>query len=673
MLDDEHPFLPRHKMKNPRNTILAIVATGLLAGCGDHTANPTLLSPRAASHDDAFVPVAVYPPWVDSSAVGASANRVSTSGKLANSLSPLAGPNFILTSAPSLVLNGSFELNAVAGSRVFTDWTTNDLGSGFWAVEAGTSYAGFTVAAPTVGSFAAMTQQPGPGSHVLYQDVTLPAGASTLSFDIAVFNRAGSFISPASLDENAGPNQQARVDIMNPSAPLRDVGAGVRRNVFQTHPGDPLLEPYRHITADLSDFAGQTIRIRFAEADNQLFIQTGVDNVQIVSSDATPPTVTPVISGTLNASGWYTSDVTVSWSVVDAESTPSACAATTITTGTAGQVVTCTSTSAGGSTTASVTIKMDKTIPTVAGSVTSGTSGANGWYTSPIGVTWNISPAGVSGQSQSPDCANTTLSTSTAAFAFTCTVTTTAGVSSAQGTVNVKLDTSAPVVDGAASGLLGNNGWFRGDVNVAFTTSDPTSGVASTSGCAATSLTTDNAGVTNVCSAINGAGLSASKSITVKRDATNPLIGYTGNAGAYTADQTVAITCSASDATSHLASTTCANISGPAYTFTLGGAANTFSAQATDNAGNSSSASTSFTVALTCQSMYPLITRFVSGDKWPKQLTGRMDNICDKVAKDNPSEDEQVKNFLKELDRAVQDGAVSASNAAILSRLVQLL
>ncbi|MCO5176876.1 MAG: right-handed parallel beta-helix repeat-containing protein [Thermomicrobiales bacterium] len=39
--------------------------------------------------------------------------------------------------------------------------------------------------------------------------------------------------------------------------------------------------------------------------------------------DTTAPTITPTISGTLGESGWYTSDVDVSWSVVDAESTVS--------------------------------------------------------------------------------------------------------------------------------------------------------------------------------------------------------------------------------------------------------------------------------------------------------------------------------------------------------------
>jgi hypothetical protein len=77
---------------------------------------------------------------------------------------------------------------------------------------------------------------------------------------------------------------------MDPTAPVDDVGAGVLRNIFITAPGDPLVttapgDPqmtpvYRTIVADLSAFAGQRIRLRFAEVNNQLFLQMGVDKVR---------------------------------------------------------------------------------------------------------------------------------------------------------------------------------------------------------------------------------------------------------------------------------------------------------------------------------------------------------------------------------------------------------
>lgn len=83
-------------------------------------------------------------------------------------------------------------------------------------------------------------------------------------------------------------------------------------------------------------------------------------------SDTTAPVITPNISGTLGNNGWYTSDVTVSWTVVDNESTPTySCPPTTINADTAGTTLTCSATSAGGTSSQSVTIKRDATQPGV--------------------------------------------------------------------------------------------------------------------------------------------------------------------------------------------------------------------------------------------------------------------------------------------------------------------
>jgi hypothetical protein len=77
-------------------------------------------------------------------------------------------------------------------------------------------------------------------------------------------------------------------------------------------------------------------------------------------------------------------------------------------------------------------------------------------------------------------------------------------------------------------------------------------------------------------------------------DKTAPTVTYTGNLGTYNLDQTVSITCAAADTLSDIASTTCQNITGPAYNFPVG--PNTFSASATDIAGNVGTGSTTFTV-----------------------------------------------------------------------------
>jgi hypothetical protein len=80
---------------------------------------------------------------------------------------------------------------------------------------------------------------------------------------------------------------------------------------------------------------------------------------------STPPTITPSVSGTLGTNGWYTSNVTVSWSVTAAQTitNQSGCGTTTISTDTGGLTLTCSATSAGGTASQSVTIKRDTTAP----------------------------------------------------------------------------------------------------------------------------------------------------------------------------------------------------------------------------------------------------------------------------------------------------------------------
>ena len=93
--------------------------------------------------------------------------------------------------------------------------------------------------------------------------------------------------------------------------------------------------------------------------------------------DSTPPVITPNVNGTLGDNGWYTSDVNVSWTVSDDElaiTSTNGCDLTTIDSDTAGTILTCEATSAGGTNSASVTIKRDATPPNV--SVTGVADGA---------------------------------------------------------------------------------------------------------------------------------------------------------------------------------------------------------------------------------------------------------------------------------------------------------
>jgi hypothetical protein len=184
------------------------------------------------------------------------------------------------------------------------------------------------------------------------------------------------------------------------------------------------------------------------------------------------------------------------------------------------------------------------------------------------------------------------------------------------------LDNTPPVIAASVSGTVGANGWYTSDAVVTWSVTDPESAIASTSGCGDVTIAADQQATTYTCSATSGGG-SASESVSVKRDATSPVVTYDGNAGSYTVDQSVSITCSASDATSGVAGTTCADVSGDAYAFGVG--TSTFSASATDNAGNLGGASTSFTVSVTPASLCNLVRRWVD-------QTGAANSLCQQLS-----------------------------------------
>jgi hypothetical protein len=64
------------------------------------------------------------------------------------------------------------------------------------------------------------------------------------------------------------------------------VGAGVLMNVFRTQPGDRRRFPIP-ISANLTAFAGQTVRLRIVEVDNQFYFNVGIDAVSISADVAT--------------------------------------------------------------------------------------------------------------------------------------------------------------------------------------------------------------------------------------------------------------------------------------------------------------------------------------------------------------------------------------------------
>ena len=114
-----------------------------------------------------------------------------------------------------------------------------------------------------------------------------------------------------------------------------------------------------------------------------------------VNIDRAAPDITYAISGSQGNDGWYTSDAQVTWTVT-ASGSPAAvtgCSTSTVTADTEGTTFTCTATSAGGTTSKSVTIKRDATPPTLTFDAASPAADENGWRAPPLSVPFNASDA----------------------------------------------------------------------------------------------------------------------------------------------------------------------------------------------------------------------------------------------------------------------------------------
>lgn len=208
-------------------------------------------------------------------------------------------------SAPVLT-NGDFEIGTFAG------WTVVDLAgsSGTWFIDTpGTTSptSGFTTSPnPSGGSFYAVTDQGGPGTHALLQSFSTASGVTSAILTFQMFANDQSGVAPiinaAGLTHTSGANQHARVDLLSGSASPFDTGAGVLANFYLGDDVGVNPNPYTSYSFDITSLvsAGGTFQIRFAETDNQLFYQVGVDNVQIdVTSVPEPASIALVAMGLL--------------------------------------------------------------------------------------------------------------------------------------------------------------------------------------------------------------------------------------------------------------------------------------------------------------------------------------------------------------------------------------
>ncbi len=183
-------------------------------------------------------------------------------------------------------------------SGALTGWRAVGGGSGGWFVYTNGSKAPdparsdpnvpFDVPDPPQGRFAAVSDANGPGTRILYRDVKLDG---RLRLHLTVFYAGvGGLSSPRSLAyDEPGANQQFRIDLLAPSAPIDSVAHGdVLAKVFATAAGDPDRREPSTVSVDVSRWAGQTVRLRLAATDNGGPLRAGVDDIRFepIGADA---------------------------------------------------------------------------------------------------------------------------------------------------------------------------------------------------------------------------------------------------------------------------------------------------------------------------------------------------------------------------------------------------
>jgi hypothetical protein len=179
---------------------------------------------------------------------------------------------------PGQIVNGDFETGSFSG------WTlANSNSSGTFVINNGT-YDPLSPDGPLPpysGSFSALSNQGGPGIRTIYQDVTLPADATTATLRWAdrIRNHATEFLDPT---------QEFRVEI-------RDTMNNVLSTLFSTNPGDPLISEWTERSAGISQFAGMTIRVAFTEEGTLYYFNVHLDNIRIESGGSPPPPPTPAM------------------------------------------------------------------------------------------------------------------------------------------------------------------------------------------------------------------------------------------------------------------------------------------------------------------------------------------------------------------------------------------
>ena len=234
--------------------------------------------------------------------------------------------------------------------------------------------------------------------------------------------------------------------------------------------------------------AGTPIAVSFAgDARYQASSTTAQFTINGGGGDQTPPVITPTVTGTHGANGWFVGDVTVTWKVNDPESSIKSSSGCDPAQLSASASLTCTAVNGAGLPASfPLNIRIDKTAPVISAPVIKGALGVNGWYTSDVTVSWSVSDA--ESAIVTPVC-TATVSGDSAGATVTCDATNGAGLSSSS-SVTIRIDKSQPVLAGMPTASCSL--WPPNKKMVQVATITATAGLASFSPASRTPATPSN-------------------------------------------------------------------------------------------------------------------------------------------------------------------------------------
>ena len=327
------------------------------------------------------------------------------------------------------------------------------------------------------------------------------------------------------------------------------------------------------LTEIVGPYAVDGIGTRYAQCSYvdgngvQVLARTGYSII-----DDSAPVIQRVLEPGVPASGWYRGDVSLAYTVFENQSptsleAPVGCEPVSVTTDTRLTTFSCSATSAGGTRTVDTNIRRDATAPVVSPTTTVAGGGTvvNGWYTSPVGVTFTATDETslflVDGRAVGTSAQTVTSSGDGEVVVASPAFTDRAGNASAVGIVarTVKVDTTAPNPPEATFSTPPNaEGWHDAPITVGFTPAGDTgSGVASCTAPVTVDVDSDGSTVSGTCTDVAG-HRSAATAVTVRLDRGAPVVtqavvaaAATGANGWYTSD--VAVDFTATDALSGLA------------------------------------------------------------------------------------------------------------------------